>query len=216
MIGCILNIGCDNIYIENVQFIQHDDGSITLPSSVLIKICDFGVAEIFNSNAPNNCFQFKCDKHGLNIDNEAYHAPEIVDGIAYNASKADMWSLGMIFYRLLTGKQLYDAQDIIATQCNNDNQNGYWALHHNRLKKYLKISGLQKYFGVESYALLCALLAINEEDRASVTECIGNIYFKSYYNKYYDGLKTKIDDIIQEISIQREYISKSLYYTTQA
>ena len=38
-------------------------------------------------------------------------APEVLDGKKYN-SKADIWSIGTVFYEMLFGKSPYNARDM--------------------------------------------------------------------------------------------------------
>lgn len=62
--------------------------------SFTLKISDFGLSV----DATKTCN----DVAGKNI----YMAPEVVDGLVYDPIKADIWSLGVMWFILLTGSQL--------------------------------------------------------------------------------------------------------------
>lgn len=46
------------------------------------------------------------------VGSPIYMAPEIILGKSYGA-KADIWSLGTVFYEMLTGKNLFEGEDNI-------------------------------------------------------------------------------------------------------
>ena len=191
-----------------MQFKQSEDGDITLARSISIKICDFGVAEIFKP-VTNHKNAFECDKQGLNIDNEAYHAPKVFDGVPYDATKADIWSLGMIFYECLTGQKLYNPQDIWS-QCHTNRNNGYLALQTGQLHRYLRGNKLNIYFTQSSFRLLCNLLDINESQRITASQLIQCEYFKSYYQKYKAQIASKFNKELSRRSSDKSDIDPSI------
>jgi serine/threonine protein kinase len=70
-----------------------------LISDGIIKISDFSFARLFEGE--------KTDKHFYSfVGTPFYTAPQILDGQEYS-SKCDVWSLGMIFYQMLTGRLAY-------------------------------------------------------------------------------------------------------------
>mmetsp|Transcript_29265 Transcript_29265/g.33541 ORF Transcript_29265/g.33541 Transcript_29265/m.33541 type:complete len:168 (+) Transcript_29265:258-761(+) len=78
---------------ENILFETDDDSSN-------VKLVDFGFAEIFNP------------KKGLKdvLGTPLFIAPEICSDKKYN-SKADIWSLGVVTYFLLSGTPPFDGDD---------------------------------------------------------------------------------------------------------
>ena len=78
---------------ENILFESDDSNSN-------IKLVDFGFAEVFNP------------KKGLKevLGTPLFIAPEIISGKNYN-SKADIWSLGIVTYFLLSGNPPFDGDD---------------------------------------------------------------------------------------------------------
>ena len=112
IIGCHLDLVPENILLEGVEFVEQKDGSIAVSSDILLKLCDFGVGEIFNTLPPRRYDDsFKCCKDGLNVNNAAYSAPNLHSDGVFDARAADMWSVGMIFYHCLVGKPLFTAAD---------------------------------------------------------------------------------------------------------
>ena len=75
---------------ENIMFETEDSNSS-------IKLVDFGFAEVFNP------------KKGLNevLGTPLFIAPEIISDKKYN-SKADIWSLGVVTYFLISGTPPFD------------------------------------------------------------------------------------------------------------
>jgi serine/threonine protein kinase len=65
-----------------------------------IKIADFGMASL---NFPNTMLKTFCGS-------PHYASPEIVSNEPYNGMKADIWSLGVILYALVTGKLPFDEE----------------------------------------------------------------------------------------------------------
>ena len=68
-----------------------------------VKILDFGVAEIIDSQT------FATSGEGRVCGTPCYMAPEVVDGTADH--RADIYALGVLFYEMLTGTVPFDAAD---------------------------------------------------------------------------------------------------------
>lgn len=66
-----------------------------------LKISDFGFSKLMA----------KCDLTQTLIGSPLNMAPEIIEGLPYN-SKADIWSLGVVFYEMLFGKPPYFGTNI--------------------------------------------------------------------------------------------------------
>ena len=66
------------------------------------KICDFGVSRIIKKN------EIITEKCGT----PAYLAPEVIKKNGYSGFKADIWSLGILLYFMLTGKMPFIADEI--------------------------------------------------------------------------------------------------------
>ena len=86
------DIKVDNILVHKIEDGAHYD----------VKIADFGLAT-FTSKLPNALIFFKCGTPG-------YVAPEMLRGQGYT-NKADLFSMGSVLYRLLSGRALFKAKD---------------------------------------------------------------------------------------------------------
>ena len=184
--GCHLNVCADNILLQHVQFITNNDNSISISPDISIKLCGFGVSEVF----PPNSRSFKCDKYGLNLNTSSYQSPQIINNDSYNAKAADMWALGIVIYQCLSGSVLYDAKDIMMR---NKQQNGYSAVINGKLRQHLKLNNLSQYFSKQSFELVNNLLNANENNRLTAIGCMQNTdYFRTYYTRYADQLSQRV------------------------
>lgn len=73
--------------------------NILISNNCIIKIADFGLAKQYDEN---NLSDTICGS-------PIYMAPEIICKNKYN-NKADIWSLGVIFYELITGHSLFNVK----------------------------------------------------------------------------------------------------------
>ncbi|KAG6886217.1 hypothetical protein C0993_010779 [Termitomyces sp. T159_Od127] len=77
--------------------------NILLDQNFNIKIADFGMAAWQGTD--DGLLRTSCGS-------PHYAAPEIVSGIMYNGSAADIWSCGVILYALLAGNLPFDDEDL--------------------------------------------------------------------------------------------------------
>ena len=77
--------------IKHGNFIQRDDGSVTIDPRLTLKFVDFGLAEFFE---PDD--EFLCDKF---VGKKTYKAPEVYAAKdRFDARKADIWCLGVVLF----------------------------------------------------------------------------------------------------------------------
>ena len=202
--------------VNDVKFVEDKKGNITIDPSISIKLCDFGVSEVFRNHQQQTQFSnaihgniFQCDKQGLNLEYEAYLSPKQVAGDIYNAHCADIWSLGIILFQSLTNEKLYEPLDI---HCNNNKHNGYWALCSGKLAKYLKRNNLSKYFNDDSFQLLSQLLCIDEEQRISGINILTNPWFNTYFSRYQPRITKKFNQQRKQLLQQREKMRQFPFY----
>ncbi|KAL3871725.1 hypothetical protein ACJMK2_039710 [Sinanodonta woodiana] len=77
--------------------------NILLDSECKVKVTDFGFSKTVQKNELSNTF----------CGSAVYTAPEILKGEAYDAFKADVWSLGVILYGLVYGALPFQEGSII-------------------------------------------------------------------------------------------------------
>lgn len=75
--------------------------NILLSNDGRVKICDFGISKIINCYDQNNTIK----------GTPLYMAPEIINKKIYNL-KADIYSLGVILYEMMSLKTPYDGEDL--------------------------------------------------------------------------------------------------------
>eukprot|EP00483_Globobulimina_turgida_P012004 UN12026 len=118
---CHLDICTENVLVHNANFIQTDDGTVSIDPKISIKLCDFGVAEVFNIASKT---MFLCDKQELTLDRDSYLAPKPFANDRYDARYSDNWSLGILLFETMTvGHLLYTPMTMY------DKNSGYHAIH---------------------------------------------------------------------------------------
>jgi len=76
--------------------------NLLLDKNLNIKIADFGMASL---QVPSKMLETSCGS-------PHYASPEIIKGIKYDGTAADVWSCGIILYALLTGNLPFDDENI--------------------------------------------------------------------------------------------------------
>jgi len=94
------DIKLDNILISNIE-----EGK-----QLNVKISDFGLSRFLSTNK-NEKLREKCGT-------PCYIAPEILNGHSYNEI-ADMFSIGSVFFNLLTGRYWFEGSNVQELLSNN-------------------------------------------------------------------------------------------------
>ncbi|XP_041062902.1 testis-specific serine/threonine-protein kinase 6-like [Carcharodon carcharias] len=91
----------------HVHHIAHRDTkceNILLTADNIPKITDFGLATCIKGSDSCPCSTF--------CGSAAYTAPEVLNGDKYDPFKADIWSLGVVLYVMVTGCMPFDDSDL--------------------------------------------------------------------------------------------------------
>lgn len=94
---------CDALQFAHEQGVVHRDikpENILLDRRSNVKIADFGIAKIINPSAPTTQLTGASDRMGT----PHYMAPEQIERSMTVDHRADIYSLGVVFYELLTGE----------------------------------------------------------------------------------------------------------------
>jgi serine/threonine protein kinase len=91
------------IHAANVAHRDINPRNILVTDSLDVRICDFGLARLL---FPGRTKDLTREIVTLN-----YRAPEIILGELHYDSKIDMWSIGCVFYELISGKQLFKSSE---------------------------------------------------------------------------------------------------------
>ena len=84
--------GIDHCHSRGVVHRDLKCENLLLDAHMRLKISDFGFARKFDGNLKTFCGSF------------AYAAPEVILGNPYNGPLADIWSMGIILYAMVTGR----------------------------------------------------------------------------------------------------------------
>ncbi len=78
--------------------------------SLLVKVLDFGISKMLNEEqeAKHDPHAGKLTRVGSVVGTPQYMSPEQAQGLASVDHRADLWSLGAIFYEMLAGQPAYD------------------------------------------------------------------------------------------------------------
>lgn len=122
-----------------------------MPDGERVKVLDFGIAKLAFASGPQPITE--C---GRSIGTPQYMAPEQFMDARLVTGKADVYSLGVIFFEMLTGKPLFSADNVLALMYMNMN-NTIPALTESRERIPAALA-----------SLVPAMLAKNPEHRPSM------------------------------------------------
>ena len=189
-----LDLCLENIMLQDCDFIVDSiTDAVTINPGISIKLCDFGVAEMFKPNG------FECMKHSLFLDNVHYLSPQIYDEQEYDARSADIWALGMMIFEVSVGRAPY-----IMPEFNPKPGSGYWAIQNKQIKNYLSMHNLNKFINNKMLSLLNGLLDIDEDCRYKTSNILQHPWFKSYYNRYKQRINKKSVEQIKRLKYQSQ------------
>lgn len=90
-------------YLHSANILHRDikPGNLLVNSNCILKICDFGLARIWDSRERQNMTH--------EVVTQYYRAPELLMGARRYTGAVDIWSVGCIFAELLARKILFQA-----------------------------------------------------------------------------------------------------------
>ncbi|KAK5983226.1 Mitogen-activated protein kinase, partial [Trichostrongylus colubriformis] len=91
-------------YLHSANILHRDikPGNLLVNSNCILKICDFGLARIWDSRERQNMTH--------EVVTQYYRAPELLMGARRYTGAVDIWSVGCIFAELLARRILFQAQ----------------------------------------------------------------------------------------------------------
>ena len=153
--------------------------------NVTVKIFDFGCSEIFKNN------DFRCDKFATAL-NRIQLAPKMSCYLQYDARKADLWALGIMFYEAFFAQQPFRSIPMGSSEDSQTDHTGYDAIYGGEVRKLIESQGLMPLLSgkkcADILALLEGLLNVDEDLRWTTAEVLKATYFESYYKTYYSQI----------------------------
>lgn len=207
---CHLDLSLENILIKNGNFIPLDDAKTqyTINSNVQIKLCDFGLAEIFNKEAgpgpasPHKSADnaFHCTKY---CGKTNYKAPEVYskNGV-FDARKADVWSLGVVLFCMLVGSPPYNKPV--------DSDQAYLYVKNGIIDQLLFQWERNHFITVKVLSLLHNMLCFDSDKRFLVDDVIQHSWLSLYYHKYKHQMSKKSQ--LQQQSKHKRNKARLPYY----
>lgn len=115
-----------------------------------VKICDFGLSADANQLSSEVVGKFY------------YMAPEVTQGVAYDPKSADVWSLGILLFIMLTGSPLF-ADEVARAPT-------FRVLNKYGVDKILELWGLKEHFSNATITLLANMLQVQPSRRLTAKE----------------------------------------------
>ena len=159
--------------VKDAKFVHSDnDNMVHIDENISIKIIDFGIAQRFKDKSGSLIL----NKSGYtNTEYDQYKSPQHFFNETYSGIKADIWSLGIIIYKMTFGTEPYHIQ--------NPTDPSYKALIDGKITKCNKKHCLIP-IQAKKLSLLTSMLQIEENHRFDISKVINHDYFKSYYKRY--------------------------------
>ena len=168
------------IHRANVSHRDLKPENLLLDQTGKVKISDFGLSRFLDANgmAETPC------------GSPCYASPECISGKAYNGTKSDMWSLGVIFYAMLTGQLPWTKRN--QTQLFEQIRKGEYVIPHN--------------LSSQCQTLIRGLMCVNPDQRLSAAEALKHPFLAGYEKPTQDLLAKempvvslrKVDDFFGE------------------
>ena len=98
---------CEALQTAHAQGVLHRDikpENLLLDAEGRVKIADFGIAKLLEGPGASSAEEYTLTRTGARIGTPHYMAPEQVETPDQVDHRADIYSLGVVFYELLTGE----------------------------------------------------------------------------------------------------------------
>ena len=145
---------------ENLIFANPKDDAVLM-------IADFGLG--IQIKSPENLIYTRCGSPG-------YVAPEILRDEGYN-HQCDIFSAGVIFYAILTGKTLFDGHDF------------HTVLNNNRICNFAISQKHWKNISLPAQDLVMRMLCQDRHKRITAQQCLEHPWFGDNLDKNFQAIE---------------------------
>lgn len=175
-------------YLHSANILHRDikPGNLLVNSNCILKICDFGLARIWNP------------KEQINMTHEVvtqyYRAPELLMGARKYTGAIDVWSVGCIFAELLGRRILFQAQgpieqlnmivDLLGTPNADEMKNACDGAKNYIMRSTYRQPNTMKFYSLshqashEAVHLLISMLMFDPEKRMNVDDALSHPYLE--------------------------------------
>lgn len=193
--SCIVREICKALSLAHSEGIVHRDvkpDNVMLTQHGIIKLMDFGIAKIRQNNSMTQT--------GMFMGSPSYMSPEQVRGRDID-HRSDIYSLGILFYELVTGKLPFSGQSTADVAMKI--LSGQYA-HPKFLKDQLPI---------ELNDLIVSMMSIDPAHRPQSVDTVGNIVDKFLERNGFESSNAELDRCFRDPKSYGERLAKLVQQT---
>ena len=185
---------------KNICHLDIKPNNIMIDKDYNINILDFGYsAEIRDENK-------EVKRYGKGT--KEYVCPEMLEGKEFTGAEADIFSLGVVLFNLVTAKKGFftaDKEDTFYREIVGDTS-GTFEKYWNQLSEHINISNLSENFK----KLYTKMVAYNPKDRPTIEEVLSSPWLEEINNLNDEERKNLEDEVKAELKqIYEERIKES-------
>uniref|UniRef100_A0A0M3ID56 Serine/threonine kinase NLK n=1 Tax=Ascaris lumbricoides TaxID=6252 RepID=A0A0M3ID56_ASCLU len=175
-------------YLHSANILHRDikPGNLLVNSNCILKICDFGLARMWDSHDQQNMTH--------EVVTQYYRAPELLMGARRYTGAVDVWSVGCIFAELLGRRILFQAQgpieqlnmiiDLLGTPSADEMKNACEGARNHVLRSPYRQPNTMRLYSLshqathEAVHLLTSLLVFDPDKRINVDDALAHPYLE--------------------------------------
>uniref|UniRef100_A0A914RL28 Protein kinase domain-containing protein n=1 Tax=Parascaris equorum TaxID=6256 RepID=A0A914RL28_PAREQ len=175
-------------YLHSANILHRDikPGNLLVNSNCILKICDFGLARMWDSHDQQNMTH--------EVVTQYYRAPELLMGARKYTGAVDVWSVGCIFAELLGRRILFQAQgpieqlnmiiDLLGTPSADEMKNACEGARNHVLRSPYRQPNTMRLYSLshqathEAVHLLTSLLVFDSDKRINVDDALAHPYLE--------------------------------------
>lgn len=187
-------------YLHSANVLHRDikPGNLLVNSNCILKICDFGLARIWDSSDTQNMTH--------EVVTQYYRAPELLMGTRRYTGAVDVWSVGCIFAELLGRRILFQAQgpieqlnliiDLLGTPSVDEMKGACEGARNHVLRQVSRSANLMRLYSLthqsnhDSILLLQEMLKFDPEKRITVDDALRHSYLEEGRMRFHSCMCT--------------------------